>query len=70
MALFDSDSAGSLTAALEAYSLDPNQVIAARFVAMGMMATGQIEKARDHMQKHIAFQPAHGPMLIDLLNQL
>jgi len=70
MALFESDPAESLSAALEAYSLDPNQVIAARFVAMGMMATGQVEKAKDHMQKHIAFLPAHGPMLIDLLDQL
>ncbi|MFT4709040.1 MAG: tetratricopeptide (TPR) repeat protein [Planctomycetota bacterium] len=70
ISLFDSDPAGSLTAALEAYSLDPNQAIHARFVAMGMMATGQAEKAKEHMQKHIAFQPSHGPMLMDLLNQL
>ncbi len=69
-ALFDLDKEKSLAASREAYSLDPKQVFAARYLGMGLMAVGKIEDARKHFKKHIAFNPSHEAMLIDLIDQL
>ena len=69
-ALFEIDKAESLIAALEAYSLDPSQVFAARYVGMGLMANGKIEEARKHFKKHVAFNPSHEAILVDLIDQL
>lgn len=60
----------SLVAAREAYALDPETYMPASILAMNLMKTGQLEAAREHMERHIAFHPEQASGFQELLDQL